>query len=150
MKLDDPSIVTNYVHPHSKNAGLPAEKVLPPKVGGEFSVDDNVIAGMIERCMCLISVTDLLLSSANPRNEVFDSLPLWLVHVGSDCEDGHGDSWWIQKILYAKSELCFQFIGRISDLNLRSYRTRTQADICSKENTNQQRQCMPLFHLSSP
>ncbi len=49
MDPNDPTIVTDYVHPHSKNAGQPVEKVLPPKVGGEFLVDENVIAGTTKR-----------------------------------------------------------------------------------------------------
>lgn len=49
MDLDDPTIVTDYVHPYSKNAGQPVEQILPPKIGGEFPVDENIITGMNER-----------------------------------------------------------------------------------------------------
>ncbi len=43
----DKSIVTDYVHPHSLNNGIPTEKILPPKVGGEFPVDDAVKDGTL-------------------------------------------------------------------------------------------------------
>lgn len=45
IERDDPTIVTDYVHPHSKNAGQQVDLILPPKVGGEFPVDENVITG---------------------------------------------------------------------------------------------------------
>lgn len=46
---DDPTIVTNYVRPHSKNAGQQMDLILPPKVGGEFPVDENITAGKKSR-----------------------------------------------------------------------------------------------------
>lgn len=43
--LGDKSIITDYIHPHSLNNGIPTEKILLPKTGGEFSVDDAVLDG---------------------------------------------------------------------------------------------------------
>ncbi len=41
----DKTIVTDYVHPHSLNNGTPVDRILPPKVGGDFNVDDAVLEG---------------------------------------------------------------------------------------------------------
>jgi hypothetical protein len=41
----DKTIVTDYIHPHSLNDGIPTTNILPPKVGGVFSVDDAVLEG---------------------------------------------------------------------------------------------------------
>lgn len=43
----DSTIVTGYIHPHSLNVGVPTAKILPPKVGGEFPLDENTKAGTI-------------------------------------------------------------------------------------------------------
>lgn len=43
----DQTIITNYVHPHSLSTGVPTEKILRPKVGGEFPVDDSVKEGTL-------------------------------------------------------------------------------------------------------
>lgn len=41
----DETIVTDYIHPHSLNNGIPTDIILPPKIGGEFLVDDAVKEG---------------------------------------------------------------------------------------------------------
>ena len=41
----DENIVTDYVHPHSLNSGIPSDSIPPPKIGGEFLVDDAVREG---------------------------------------------------------------------------------------------------------
>lgn len=41
----DETIVTDYVHPHSLNNGIPTDIILPPKIGSEFLVDDAVKEG---------------------------------------------------------------------------------------------------------
>lgn len=41
----DKTIVTDYIHPHSLNSGTPIDKILPPKLGGEFPIDDAVKEG---------------------------------------------------------------------------------------------------------
>lgn len=41
----DGAIVSDYVHPHSVNSGLPTEEIKPPKVGNELEVDDAVLEG---------------------------------------------------------------------------------------------------------
>lgn len=41
----DETIVTDYIHPHSLKNGIPTDIILPPKVGGEFLVDDAVKEG---------------------------------------------------------------------------------------------------------
>ena len=43
----DKTIVTDYIHPHSLNNGTPMDKILPPKIGGEFPVDDAVKEGAV-------------------------------------------------------------------------------------------------------
>lgn len=43
----DKTIVTDYIHPHSLNNGTPIDKILPPKIGGEFPVDDAVKEGAL-------------------------------------------------------------------------------------------------------
>ena len=42
----DGAIVTDYVHPHSVNSGLPTEDIETPKVGNELKVDEAVLEGM--------------------------------------------------------------------------------------------------------
>lgn len=39
------AIVSDYVHPHSVNSGLPTEEIEPPKVGNELEVDEAVLEG---------------------------------------------------------------------------------------------------------
>lgn len=41
----DGLVISDYVHPHSMNAGLPVEDIKPPKVGKEFEVDEAVFEG---------------------------------------------------------------------------------------------------------
>ena len=41
----DGAIVSDYVHPHSVNAGLPSEDIQPPQVGRELLVDEAVLEG---------------------------------------------------------------------------------------------------------
>ena len=41
----DGAIITDYVHPHSINSGLPTEEIEPPKVGNELKVDNAVLEG---------------------------------------------------------------------------------------------------------
>ncbi len=41
----DGAIVTDYVHPHSVNSGLPTEEIEPPKVGNELNVDEAILEG---------------------------------------------------------------------------------------------------------
>ena len=43
----DGAIVSDYVHPHSVNAGLPSEDIQPPQVGRELLVDDEVLEGYL-------------------------------------------------------------------------------------------------------
>ncbi|KAI0868416.1 hypothetical protein GGS24DRAFT_513419 [Hypoxylon argillaceum] len=45
MSQDD-TIVTGYIHPHSLNNGILSEEIKPPAVGGEFSVDEAVLAAL--------------------------------------------------------------------------------------------------------
>jgi hypothetical protein len=90
----DPTIVTDYIHPHSLNVGVPTEKILPPKVGGEFPVDETVIAGRIpnvEQCTCQLPVYPMIddQSLANSRHEAQGCLSLWLISVGSGGQTHH-------------------------------------------------------------
>lgn len=41
----DRAIVTDYVHPHSVNSGLPTEEIVAPKIGNELMVDEAVLEG---------------------------------------------------------------------------------------------------------
>jgi hypothetical protein len=41
----DKTIVTDYIHPHSLNSGIQIEEITPPKLGGEFPVDEAVLEG---------------------------------------------------------------------------------------------------------
>ena len=43
----DGAIVSDYVHPHSVNAGLPNEEIQPPQVGKELLVDEAVLDGSL-------------------------------------------------------------------------------------------------------
>lgn len=43
----DGNIISDYVHPHAVNAGIPVEEIRPPTVGKEFEVDDMVLEGKI-------------------------------------------------------------------------------------------------------
>jgi protein-ribulosamine 3-kinase len=43
--LEDKTIVTDYIHPHSLNNGIPTAQISNPKLGGDFSVDDAVLKG---------------------------------------------------------------------------------------------------------
>lgn len=42
----DGLVVSDYVHPHSVNAGVPVEDIKPPSVGKDFEVDEAVLDGM--------------------------------------------------------------------------------------------------------
>lgn len=50
----DKTIVTDYIHPHSLNNGIPTVNILPPKVGGEFEVDDAVLEGCLYLASCVV------------------------------------------------------------------------------------------------
>ena len=39
------AVVTNYIHPHSVNAGIPDVDIPPPMVHGELDVDEAVLEG---------------------------------------------------------------------------------------------------------
>ena len=41
----DSKPVSDYVHPHSVNAGTPVEAIKPPSVGNKFEVDEAVLGG---------------------------------------------------------------------------------------------------------
>ena len=41
----DGNVISDYVHPHAVNAGIPVEEIRPPTVGKEFEVDDMVREG---------------------------------------------------------------------------------------------------------
>lgn len=41
----DEAIITDYIHPHSLNNGMPTKDIPPPKVGGEYAVDEAVLEG---------------------------------------------------------------------------------------------------------
>ena len=42
----DAPAVTDYVHPHSINALTPMGAIMPPKISGEYSVDEAVLEGI--------------------------------------------------------------------------------------------------------
>lgn len=41
----DGLVISDYVHPHAVNAGVPVEEIKPPLVGKNFEVDEAVIDG---------------------------------------------------------------------------------------------------------
>lgn len=41
----DGNVISDYVHPHAVNAGIPVEEIRPPTGGKEFEVDDLVLEG---------------------------------------------------------------------------------------------------------
>lgn len=43
----DGLVVSDYVHPHSVNAGIPIEEIKPPSAGKEFEVDEAVLDGKL-------------------------------------------------------------------------------------------------------
>ena len=43
----DGNVISDYVHPHAVNAGIPVEEIRPPTVGNEFEVDEMVREGKI-------------------------------------------------------------------------------------------------------
>lgn len=43
----DGLVISNYVHPHSVNAGIPVEEIKPPSVGKEFELDEAVLDGKL-------------------------------------------------------------------------------------------------------
>ena len=43
----DGAVVTDYIHPHSLNSGLPIEEITSPKVRNELRVDEAVLEGTL-------------------------------------------------------------------------------------------------------
>ena len=41
----DGKVISDYVHPHSVNAGIPTEAIKPPSLGKNFEVDEAVLEG---------------------------------------------------------------------------------------------------------
>lgn len=44
---EDKTIVTDYIHPHSLNNGIPTAQIPTPKLGGDFPIDDAVRKGTL-------------------------------------------------------------------------------------------------------
>lgn len=44
---EDKTIVTDYIHPHSLNNGIPTDEIPTPKLGGDFTVDEAVHEGQL-------------------------------------------------------------------------------------------------------
>jgi len=43
--ITDRLVISDYVHPHAVNAGVPVEEIKPPILGREFEVDEAVLDG---------------------------------------------------------------------------------------------------------
>jgi hypothetical protein len=91
----DPTIINDYIHPHSLNNGIPTEEIPAPKIGGEFPVDEAVLQGILTSSAAGLSQWLLMLSStSDQRYTAAISVPLWLVSVGYNCKAHHKATRW--------------------------------------------------------